>query len=428
MKKIVIFCFSFLLLLPMSFSQEKKKDKVKYEKRERDKVIKEMLDENKNKRKEKEKKTKEIIKNYKQKRKEEKGERKRIRFDVSDIQKPTSLDIFKKVWHFEPVAQFLTSTCWDFSTTSFFESEIKRIHNKEIKISEMFTAYYEFVEKARGYVKTRGQSLFTRGSESNAVTRIWKKYGIVPYEAYKGVLRKDNRYDHSKMFSEMKNYLLFIKENNYWDEKMVTEQIKVILNKYMGEPPKEFDYKGKKHTPKSFLNKIVKLNLDDYLGFMSTKSIPFYSKGKFDVPDNWWHSKDYYNVPLEDFYSIIKTSIKNEYSLTIGGDVSEPGYYGEEDIAVIPTFDISQEYIDQDSREMRIYNHTTTDDHGVHIVGYSTIGGRDWYLIKDSARSSRHGNFKGYYFYRGDYIKLKMLTIMVHKDCVKEILKKFNEN
>jgi bleomycin hydrolase len=53
--------------------------------------------------------------------------------------------------------------------------------------------------------------------------------------------------------------------------------------------------------------------------------------------------------------------------------------------------------------------------------------GRDWFLIKDSARSSRHGKFRGYYFYRGDYIKLKMLTYTVHKDIMKDLEDKFKE-
>jgi bleomycin hydrolase len=48
----------------------------------------------------------------------------------------------------------------------------------------------------------------------------------------------------------------------------------------------------------------------------------------------------------------------------------------------------------------------------------------DWFLIKDSGRSSRHGEHEGYYFFRDDYVRLKMLLIMVHKDSVEKILRK----
>ncbi len=39
--------------------------------------------------------------------------------------------------------------------------------------------------------------------------------------------------------------------------------------------------------------------------------------------------------------------------------------------------------------------------------------------------SAQHGKFKGYYFYREDYIKLKMLTYIVHKDAVRAVVKDF---
>ena len=59
------------------------------------------------------------------------------------------------------------------------------------------------------------------------------------------------------------------------------------------------------------------------------------------------------------------------------------------------------------------------------MVGYTSVGGRDWFLIKDSARSSRWGKFDGYYFYRDDYVRLKMLTFAVHRDAVPDLLAKF---
>jgi bleomycin hydrolase len=55
-------------------------------------------------------------------------------------------------------------------------------------------------------------------------------------------------------------------------------------------------------------------------------------------------------------------------------------------------------------------------------VGHTSLGATDWFLIKDSNRSSRHGSFEGYFMYREDYVKLKMLTIMVHKELVEDIL------
>jgi bleomycin hydrolase len=96
---------------------------------------------------------------------------------------------------------------------------------------------------------------------------------------------------------------------------------------------------------------------------------------------------------------------------------------------MIPSYDIPAEYINDDSRQFRFSNGTTTDDHGMHLVGYSEQNGVDWYLVKDSGSGSRNvgegSETFGYYFFREDYVKLKMMDFMVHKDMIADYLPKF---
>ncbi len=400
------------------------KNKIKYEKYKSDPVLKEISKNRKAIAAAKEKITSGIIKKNKEQKKSERKDRMVLKTDLSGVFPPKSIKEFKSYFHFPPVAQYYTSTCWSFSATSYFESEIFRITGKKVKLSEMWTAYYELIEKSRRYIKERGYSAVSGGGESNGLTRIWKKYGIVPLTVYSGTIKKGEKYDHIPLMNELKAYLKYIKSNNLWDESNNLKQIIVILNKYMGEPPADFTYEGKKYTPKSFLRDFTKLNMNDYYSVMSTKYYPFYTKQEFKVPDNWWHNREYLNLPLNVWYGVIKNSINKGYTVCIGGDISEPGKLGSNDIAFIPTFDIPEKYIDQDSREYRIYNKTTDDDHGIHIVGFKRYKGKDWFLIKDSGRSARKGKFKGYYFFRGDFIKLKMLTFTIHKDMLKSVLKK----
>ena len=112
------------------------------------------------------------------------------------------------------------------------------------------------------------------------------------------------------------------------------------------------------------------------------------------------------------------------YTLALGGDTSEPGYEGHTGVAIVPSFDIPSSYIDENARQFRFKNQTTTDDHGIHLVGFTTIGGKDWYLIKDSGAGSRNNAHPGYYFYHEDYVKLKMMGFTVHKDMVNDVLQK----
>jgi bleomycin hydrolase len=348
-----------------------------------------------------------------------------LTFDFSKIQKPQSIEEFKSVFHTPPVRQDTTGTCWCFSATSFLESELKRLGKGEYKLSEMFTVYNQYIDKCRRYIKEKGNSLVDEGSEQNAVLRMIKKYGIVRESDYNGLIAGRTGYNNYIMLDEIKSYLEYIKNNNYWDEEKSLEYIKSILNKYLGEPPKTIEVDGKNITPIEFQEKILQIPLDDYVDFMSTTSIPFYTKGEYKVPDNWWHCTRYHNIPLDEYYQAIKNAIINGYSVGISGDVSEPGIKGDEDAAIIASFDCPQNIINQDSRELRFYNKTSTDDHAIHLVGYEKIGKNEWFLIKDSGGSGWKGKFKGYFFYRDDYVKLKMLAFLVHKDAVKDILSKF---
>lgn len=345
--------------------------------------------------------------------------------NLDNFNLPKSIDDFTYQWHNEPISQGNSGMCWSFSTTSFFESEVKRIHDKEVKLSELWVAYWEYVEKAKEYVRTKGESLFAQGSEANALIRIYDEYGVVPLTSFTGLIDGQEIHQHTKMFEEMEKYLESLKEKNKWNEQKAIKKITSILNKHLGTPPNSVVVDGKEFTPKEYLTDYLKINTADYVDVLSYMQQPYYEQVEYEVPDNWWDSEEYYNVPLNEFMDIIKKSVRAGYTMSIGGDVSEPGKDAKKDVFVIPTFDIPSDYIDEYARQFRFSNKTTTDDHGIHLVGYKEMDGIDWYMIKDSGASSRDGNNIGYYFLHEDYVKLKIMDFMIHKDAVEEMLKKF---
>ncbi len=352
--------------------------------------------------------------------------KKTFEMDFSGMKFPTDRKLYKEYWHNEPVNQGLTGTCWSFSTTSMMESEIYRLSNMKVKLSPMWTAYWEYVEKAKRFINERGNSNFAEGSEGNGLKRIWGKYGVVPFSSFSGLLPGQKHHDHGKMFSEMNGYLQSVKASNNWNEDEIIGTIKSIMNHYMGTPPASVFVDGKEWTPVEYLKNVLKLKMEDYVDIISLMEIPYYKQGKYDVPDNWWMDSSYYNVPLDEYMKAIKGAIRNGYTLAIGGDVSEPGYESHVEVGIVPTFDIPSEYIDENARQFRFTNGTTTDDHGIHLVGYYEKDGKDWYMIKDSGAGAQNGDNVGYYFYSEDYVKLKIVDFMVHKDAVKDLLKKFN--
>ena len=349
--------------------------------------------------------------------------------DLAEASLPNKIDLYTKQWHTPPVSQGNTSTCWSFSTTSFLESEAYRISKQQVKLSEMYTVYWEYVEKARRFVSERGNSAFEEGSEANAVTRMWKLYGIVPLEYYTGLTGGRKYHNHEDMFSELSGFLASVKANSLWNEEYVIGTIKSIMNHHIGMPPTEITVNGRKLTPLQYLTDVLRINPNDYVDILSYRQEPFYRQVEYKVPDNWWHSDDYYNIPLDEFMSALKNAVRKGFTVSIGGDVSEPGLDRTSQCAVIPDFDIPAEYINDDARQFRFSNHTTTDDHGMHIVGYAEKDGKDWYMLKDSGAGSKNNDPNarewGYYFFSEGYVKLKMMDFMVHKDAVKDVLTKF---
>ncbi|MBN2613065.1 MAG: hypothetical protein JXB00_16035 [Bacteroidales bacterium] len=349
--------------------------------------------------------------------------------DMSGKDLPNKKAMYKnQQWHNPPISQGNTGSCWSFSATSFFESEIYRLYKKEVKLSEMYTVYWEYVEKARRYVQQRGNSVFDEGSEANALKRIWKEYGIVPASAYTGLLQGRKYHNHEEMVTEMKTYLASLKTNASWNEKEALETIKAILDHYMGKPPVEVTADGKKMTPQQYLHDVLKINPADYVDVLSYMQEPFHEYVEYKVPDNWWHDSGYYNVPLVEFIEALKKAVRGGYTVFIGGDVSEAGFDRKTQCAIVPDFDIPSAFISDDARQFRFTNNTTTDDHGLHLVGYLEKDGSDWYLVKDSGSGSRNNDENapefGYYFFSEDYVKLKIMDYMVHKDAVKHLFSK----
>jgi bleomycin hydrolase len=352
------------------------------------------------------------------------GEVSRLKMDFSALDRPKSLEEFTRLPHLPPIRQFKTGMCWCFGTISLLESELKRLGKPEIKLSEEFTVYWEYVEKARRFIREKGNSVLGEGSEPNSAIARMKQYGVVRGPDYTGLLDGKTEHDHSALFGEFRGFLQARKAEQDWDEEKALAGVRAILDKHLGKPPDRIDVDGKSLTPKEYLDSLG-LNLDNYVCFISFKYLPFHTRGEYKVPDNWWHSADYDNVPIDEYEGAVLGALKKGFTVALAADISEPGNSGDNNIGVIPTFDIPRDSIDQSSREFRLTNGASTDDHVVHCVGYKESAPDTWFLVKDSWETAYRGPVKGYFFYRADYLKLKVLMFMTHKDAVVDLLAKF---
>ena len=73
-------------------------------------------------------------------------------------------------------------TCWCYSTMAFLESELLRMGKGEYDLSEMFTVYNTYLDRADAAVRTHGDVSFSQGGSFYDVIYGMEAFGLVPEE------------------------------------------------------------------------------------------------------------------------------------------------------------------------------------------------------------------------------------------------------
>lgn len=347
---------------------------------------------------------------------------------------PYQFTIDYEIPHTPVKNQARTGTCWCFATVSFLESELLRLGKGEFDLSEMFVVRHTYPHKAESYIRLHGNATFGQGGQSHDVIDQIRRYGIVPEKVYTGMRIGEKRHNHSEMYAVLKSMLDGVlkgrKLTPRWED-----AFNAVLDAYLGPPPVDFLYEGKKYTPKSFAEDYLRLNLNDYVELTSYEIYPFYEKCRLEVPDNWTFNDDYYNVPIDDLEKIIDHALKNGYSVAWDGDVSEREFSTRETgYAIVPEKDwedkteaerkekvtepVKEKKITQEMRQLTFDNFQTTDDHLMHIVGLAhDQNGTKFYYTKNSGGVEGR-KYDGYVYMSRSYVRLKTVAIMVNKNAI----------
>jgi bleomycin hydrolase len=351
-------------------------------------------------------------------------------------------------------SQGITGTCWSFSALSFFESELIRQGNPTPDLlSEMFIVRKAYESKAEKYVRMDGKINFSEGGAFHDIPFVIRNYGIVPKEVYAGLNYGSETHDHSELFSVLNGAMSGLLTHMQGSRNGLTPSwstaMNGILDAYLGNDLKEFEFKGKKYTPKSYA-KAIGLDMDQYVSLTSFTNHEMNARCQLAIPDNWaWG--DSYNVNLEDLFSATEYALKNGFTVAWGADVSEKGFSFKNGLAIVPEDPTAIEVKGKDNKnfsdagadkssnafltpgkevavtpEMRQVgydNKTTTDDHGMHIVGlFKDQNGTKYFLVKNSWGTSNYP--EGYLYVSEAYFKLKTINIYVHKEGVSPAMKK----
>ena len=334
----------------------------------------------------------------------------------------------------EVKSQDNTGTCWSFSTTSFLESEIIRITGKKIDISEMYNVRNTYSKKAWTYVMRQGNAQFGQGALAHDVINSVREFGLVPETEFTGLIGTETTYNHTEVAGILKAMLDKYVSTRGELSPNWKRAIESVLDVYLGAKPTQFTYEGKSYTPQTFAA-YTKLNMDDYVTITSFTHQPYYSSFILNIPDNFSNGS-MYNVPLDDFIAVINNALEKGYTVAWDTDVSEKTFSAKNGVAFIPedTEDITkglteivkEKNITADYRQQEFENFNTTDDHLMHITGtVKDQNGNIYYKVKNSwgTNPGRVAN-GGYIYVSAAYVKLKSISVLVHKDALPKSLKK----
>jgi bleomycin hydrolase len=309
--------------------------------------------------------------------------------------------------------QASTSTCWDFATLSFLESELLRMGKGEYDLSEMYIVDHVYREKAELYYRWHGNQTFAPGGLSHDVLTAIAKWGIVPNEDFTGLWPYETRHNHGELQNVLQADLDAVLRTRPGPSPKWSKGFDAILDAYLGPLPERIQVDGKSMTPVEFSNDVLGLDPSAYVEVMSFTDQPYWAQGTLETTDNWVHDPNTWNLPLDDAMRVIRHAVESGYTVAIGADVSETEFDQKAGYASWH----EGETITPEAREAGWDRWTTTDDHTMHLVGIAhDENGVTYYRVKNSWGDV--GPYHGYIYMSENYIRAKFDLLMVNKDAL----------
>ena len=337
-----------------------------------------------------------------------------------------------------------SGTCWNYSTLSYFESEILKKSGKTYNLCESFVANKTYMDRAIQVVRLHGDCQFAQGGSAYDVLYVLQNYGICPDDAmpFPGSLQGDSLFNFNEFFSLLEPYVNAIARNK---ASKISQQWKPglqgILDAYLGKCPESFTYEGKTYTPQTFA-KSLGLDWNDYVSITSYTHHPFYTAFPVEVQDNWRNPLSY-NLPMDEMMRIIDNAIAEGYTVAWGGDVSEDGFTRQglayaidtkaaeslqgsdmarwlklspskrRDILTELGCTVPEITPTQERRQERYDNWELTDDHGMLIFGLAKDqNGKEYYMVKNSWGEA--GDYKGIWYMTKAFIAANTMCTSIN--------------
>nr|WP_179211612.1 C1 family peptidase [Secundilactobacillus pentosiphilus] len=358
--------------------------------------------------------------------------------------------------------------CWMFAALNTMRHHLADLFKlSDFELSQNYTYFWDKFEKANYFyqnvLNTADQPLNSRkvaflmttpqqdGGQWDMLCAIIEKYGIVPKsvmpETYSSSKSSELNSTLNKKLRKDAITLRALAAKNASDDEIAAARDKMLGEVYrllcytLGEPAQKFDFEYRDDdqnyhidrdlTPKSFYDKYVGWNLDDYVSVINapTDDKPYNQTYTIEMLGNVLGGRavKHLNVTMDDFKKLAIAQLKDGQSVWFGCDV---GQSSDRQKGIMDTNAYNKDQLlDLDlsmTKAERLDYAESLMTHAMVITGVDLVDGKPTKWKVENSWGEKVGT-KGYFVMSDSWMEAYCYQVVVNKKYLSEELRKAQE-
>ncbi|WP_288226601.1 aminopeptidase C [Enterococcus gilvus] len=347
--------------------------------------------------------------------------------------------------------------CWMFAALNTFRHKLLTTYQlKDFELSQNYTFFWDKYEKANYFyeniLNTAQQDVTSRevafllqtpqqdGGQWDMIVSLFQKYGVVP----KAVMPESSNSSNSRDLNNYLNKLLrkhavllrqmvvekATEEEIQANREAMLQEVYNLLAISLGTPPAAFDFEYRDEeknyhldqdlTPKSFYEKYIDLNLEDYVSIINapTDDKPFMKSYTVDMLGNVVDGKEvkYLNLEMADFKALAVKQLEQGESVWFGCDVGQSSTR-DSGIMALDAYDV-EDLFDVDltmTKAERLDYGESMMTHAMVLTGVDIINDQSKKWKVENSWGEKVGD-KGFFVMSDDWMDEYTYQIVVRKE------------
>ncbi|MGH1832349.1 C1 family peptidase [Enterococcus gilvus] len=347
--------------------------------------------------------------------------------------------------------------CWMFAALNTFRHKLLTTYQlKDFELSQNYTFFWDKYEKANYFyeniLNTAQQDVTSRevafllqtpqqdGGQWDMIVSLFQKYGVVP----KSVMPESSNSSNSRDLNNYLNKLLrkhavllrqmvvekATEEEIQANREAMLQEVYNLLAISLGTPPAAFDFEYRDEeknyhldqdlTPKSFYEKYIDLNLEDYVSIINapTDDKPFMKSYTVDMLGNVIDGKEvkYLNLEMADFKALAVKQLEQGESVWFGCDVGQSSTR-DSGIMALDAYDV-EDLFDVDltmTKAERLDYGESMMTHAMVLTGVDIINDQSKKWKVENSWGEKVGD-KGFFVMSDDWMDEYTYQIVVRKE------------